>query len=68
MKVPRKVDIMLISKMVGTTSDHATPERSVRNAAITMGTKALATPKRIAPAVLVSNRSSSEIGIDNSAT
>jgi hypothetical protein len=34
----------------------------VRNAAITTGTKALTTPKRIAPEVFASIRSSSEIG------
>jgi len=62
MKRPRKVDTIPIRIIAGITSDQAIPERSVRNAAITMGTKALTTPKKIAPEVLASIRSSSEIG------
>jgi hypothetical protein len=66
MKSPRNVDTIPISKIAGTASDQATPERSARNAAIIIGTKALATPKRIAPEVLASMRSSREIGARSS--
>jgi hypothetical protein len=59
---PRKVDTMPTKTIAGMTSDHAIPERSIRNAAMITGTKALTIPKRIAPEVLASMRSSSEIG------
>jgi hypothetical protein len=62
MKSPRKVDTIPMRIIVGTTRDQAIPERSDRNAAITIGTKALAIPKRIAPEVLASMRSSREMG------
>jgi hypothetical protein len=62
MKSPRKVDTIPISRIAGTTSDQAIPDMSARNAAIMMGIKALATPKRIAPEVLDSISNSKEIG------
>jgi len=62
MNSPRNAEAMPISKVAGNTDDQTTPERSARNAAIVMGTKALATPKRIAPEVLASIRSSREMG------
>ena len=62
MKSPRNVDTIPMRMMAGATSGQVIPDRSVRNAAITMGTKALATPKRIAPEVLASISSSKEIG------
>lgn len=61
-KSPRKVDTIPIRMIAGITSDHAIPERSTRNAAIIMGTKALTIPKKIAPEVLASIRSSREMG------
>src|SRR4030042_3310311 len=51
MKSPRKVDTIPMRIMAGITKDHAIPDRSARNAAITTGTKALTTPKSIAPEV-----------------
>jgi len=62
MKSPMNVDTIPMSRIAGTIRNQAMPERSVRNAAIIMGTKALATPKRIAPEVLASIRSSRDIG------
>jgi len=61
-KSPTKVDAIPIRIIAGITSDQAIPDRSVRNAAIIIGTKALAIPKRIAPEVLASINSSSDIG------
>jgi len=61
-KSPRKVDTIPIRIIDGITNDHAIPERSTRNAAIIIGTKALTIPKKIAPEVLASIRSSREIG------
>lgn len=61
-KSPRKVDTIPIRIIAGITSDHAIPERSTRNAAIIMGTTALTIPKKIAPEVLASIRSSREMG------
>ena len=52
--------------IAGITRDHAIPDRFVKNAAITMGTKALTTPKSIAPEVLASMRSSREMGARSS--
>jgi hypothetical protein len=62
MKSPRKVDAIAIRMIDGTTRAQAIPERSARKAAIITGTKALTTPKRIAPEVLASMRSSSDMG------
>ena len=61
-KSPRKVDTMPMKIIAGITSDQAIPERSVKNAAIITGIKALTIPKRIAPEVLANMRSSNEIG------
>lgn len=62
MKSPKKVDTTPIKIMAGITSAQAIPERSARKAAITTGMKALTMPKRIAPEVLASMRSSSDMG------
>jgi hypothetical protein len=62
MKSPKKVDTMAIRIIAGITRAQATPERSARKVAIITGTKALTTPKRIAPDVLASMRSSSDMG------
>lgn len=62
MKSPRKVDATPIRIIAGITRAQAIPERSARKAAIITGTKALTTPKRIAPEVLASIRSSSDMG------
>ena len=66
MKSPRKVETIPIRMMAGITSDQAIPDRSVRNAAIIIGTKALTTPKTIAPEVLASIRSSRDMGARSS--
>ena len=63
MKSPKKVDTIPIRMMAGTTRYQAIPDKSARNAAIITGTKALTTPKSIAPEVLASMRSSREIGL-----
>jgi hypothetical protein len=52
--------------IAGITRAQAIPDRSTRNAAITTGTKELTIPKMIAPDVLASMRSSSEIGASRS--
>jgi head-tail adaptor len=61
-KSPKSVDTIAIRIIAGTTKIQAIPERSARKAAISTGTKALTIPKRIAPEVLASIRSSSDIG------
>src|SRR4030043_73505 len=61
MKSPRKVDTIPMRMIAGTTRDQAITDRLARNAAMTTGTKALAIPKRIAPEVLASMRSSREM-------
>ena len=61
-KSPRKVDTTPIRIIAGIIRPQVIPERSVRTAAMTTGIKALTTPKRIAPDVLASMRSSSEMG------
>jgi hypothetical protein len=62
MKSPRKVDAIPIRIIAGTTSDQLIPDRSVKKAAIIIGTNALTIPKRIAPEVLATISSSKEIG------
>jgi hypothetical protein len=62
MKSPNKVDTMAIRTIAGITRAQAIPESSARKAAIITGTKALTMPKRIAPEVLATIRSSSDIG------
>jgi hypothetical protein len=62
MKSPRKVDTIPMRMIAGMTKDQATSDKFVRSAAIMIGIKALATPKRIAPEVLASISSSREIG------
>jgi len=61
-KSPKKVDTIAIRKIAGITRAQIIPDRSVRKAAITIGTNALTIPKRIAPEVLANIRSSSDIG------
>ena len=61
-KSPRKVDTMPIRMIAGITNDQAIPDRSARNVAIIIGTKAFTIPKRIAPDVLDSIRSSRDMG------
>ena len=65
-KSPRKVETIPIRMMAGITNDQTIPVRSVRNAAIIMGTKALTTPNRIAPEVLASIKSSRDMGARSS--
>jgi len=65
-KSPRKVDTIPMRIMAGTTKDQAIPDMSARNAAITMGTKALTIPKRMAPEVLANISSSKEMGARSS--
>lgn len=62
MKRPKKVDTIAVRIIAGITRAQAIPERSARKAAIITGTKALTIPKKIAPEVLASIRSSSDIG------
>ena len=66
MKRPRKVEATAIRKTAGTNAHQDTPERSVRKAAMTTGTNALTVPKRMAPPVLASIRSSKEMGAKRS--
>jgi hypothetical protein len=61
-KRPMKVDTIPIRIMAGKTRDQVIPDKSVKKAAIIIGTKALTIPKRIAPEVLATMSSSSEIG------
>lgn len=62
MKSPRNVDTTPIRIIAGIIRPQVMPERSTRKAAMTTGTKALTTPKRIAPDVLASIKSSSDMG------
>lgn len=64
----RKVGAIPMRMMAGITRGQAILDRSARNAAIIIGTKALTTPKSIAPEVLANIRSSSEIGARTSLT
>jgi hypothetical protein len=66
MKSPKNVDTTPIRIIAGITRAQAMPERSARKAAMTTGTKALTIPKRIAPDVLASIRSSSDMGARSS--
>ncbi len=66
MNRPRKVDATDIRRTVGTTSSQSTRARSTRNAAMSMGTKALIAPNRMAPPVLASISSSSGTGASSS--
>ena len=61
-KSPRKVDTIPISMIAGTTSPQIIPERSAKNAAIIIGTKAFTIPKTIAPEVFASINCSRDIG------
>ena len=65
-KSPRKVDTIPMRMMAGITSGQAITDKSVRNAAIIIGTKAFTTPKTIAPEVLASIRSSRDMGAKSS--
>ena len=62
MNNPRKVEDTAIRMMLGIIRLQVATERSIRNDAIKIGTKAFAIPKRIAPEVFASIKSSSEIG------
>ena len=61
-KRPKKVELVAMSTIAGTAALQVTFERSVRKRARRMGTKALTTPKRIAPEVLASMRSFKGMG------
>jgi len=66
MNRPRKVEAMAIRTTAGMNALQTTGDRSIRNIAMMTGTKALATPKRIAPLVLASISSSNGIGASSS--
>ena len=63
---PRNVELMAISTVAGIRICHFKPERSVKNIAAKIGTKAFIIPNRIAPDVLASIKSSRDIGASKS--
>ena len=62
MRSPMKVDAIPIRMIAGITIAQAIPDRSAKNEAMIIGTDALAMPKKIAPEVLASIRSSRDMG------
>jgi len=65
-KSPRKVETIPTRMIAGMTRDQTIPDRSTRNAAITIGTNALTIPNRIAPEVLANISNSREMGARSS--
>ena len=66
MNRPRNVDVAAMRTTAGKAALQAALDKSVKKAAKMTGTKALATPKRIAPEVLASIKSSRGMGASSS--
>jgi len=59
---PKKVELMAMSTIVGTRTYQFIADKSVKNNATKIGTRAFIVPNRIAPDVLANIKSSSEMG------